>query len=40
LALTSIRPVIDTTFPLDQTLRALAYVEPGRADGKVVITLD
>jgi hypothetical protein len=28
------------TFPFDQTLEALAYVEQGRANGKVVITLD
>jgi NADPH:quinone reductase-like Zn-dependent oxidoreductase len=33
-------PVIDTTFPFDQTVEALAYVEQGRANGKVVITLD
>jgi NADPH:quinone reductase-like Zn-dependent oxidoreductase len=35
-----LRPVIDKTFPFDQTLEALAYVEQGRAIGKVVITLD
>jgi NADPH:quinone reductase-like Zn-dependent oxidoreductase len=35
-----LRPVIDTTFPFTQTLQALAYVEQGRATGKVVITLD
>jgi NADPH:quinone reductase-like Zn-dependent oxidoreductase len=35
-----LRPVIDTTFLFDQTLQALAYVEQGRANGKVVITLD
>jgi NADPH:quinone reductase-like Zn-dependent oxidoreductase len=35
-----LRPIIDTTFPFDQTLQALAYVEQGRANGKVVITLD
>jgi NADPH:quinone reductase-like Zn-dependent oxidoreductase len=35
-----LRPVIDTTFPFDQTLEALAYVEQGRGNGKVVITLD
>jgi NADPH:quinone reductase-like Zn-dependent oxidoreductase len=35
-----LRPVIDRTFPFDQTLAALAYVEQGRAKGKVVITLD
>jgi NADPH:quinone reductase-like Zn-dependent oxidoreductase len=35
-----LRPVIDKTFPFDHTLEALAYVEQGRANGKVVITLD
>jgi NADPH:quinone reductase-like Zn-dependent oxidoreductase len=35
-----LRPLIDKTFPFDQTLDALAYVEQGRANGKVVITLD
>jgi NADPH:quinone reductase-like Zn-dependent oxidoreductase len=35
-----LRPVIDKTFPFDQTLDALAYVEQGRANGKVVITRD
>jgi NADPH:quinone reductase-like Zn-dependent oxidoreductase len=35
-----LRPLIDTTFPFDQTPQALAYVEQGRANGKVVITLD
>jgi NADPH:quinone reductase-like Zn-dependent oxidoreductase len=35
-----LRPVIDRTFAFDQTLEALAYVEEGRATGKVVITLD
>src|ERR671912_2782972 len=35
-----LRPLIDKTFPFDQTLEALAYVEQGRANGKVVITLD
>ena len=35
-----LRPVIDTTFPFDHTLEALAYVEQGRGNGKVVITLD
>ena len=29
-----LRPVIDKTFPFDQTLEALAYVEQGRANGK------
>jgi NADPH:quinone reductase-like Zn-dependent oxidoreductase len=35
-----LRPIIDRTFPFDQTVEALAYVEQGRARGKVVITLD
>jgi NADPH:quinone reductase-like Zn-dependent oxidoreductase len=35
-----LRPLIDKTFPFDQTLEALAYVEQGHANGKVVITLD
>ena len=35
-----LRPLIDTTFPFDQALEALAHVEQGRANGKVVITLD
>ena len=35
-----LRPVIDKTFPFDQTLDAIAYSEQGRATGKVVIALD
>ena len=35
-----LRPLIDNTFPFDHTLEALAYVEHGRANGKVAITLD
>ena len=35
-----LRPLIDKTFPFEQTLEALAHVEQGRANGKVVITLD
>ncbi len=36
-----LRPLIDSTFPFDQTLKALAYVESGKVKaGKVVITLD
>ena len=36
-----IRPVLDKrTFGFDETLEALAYVEQGKASGKVVITLD
>jgi NADPH:quinone reductase-like Zn-dependent oxidoreductase len=35
----TLRPVIDRTFPFDQTLDAIAYVEQGRAKGKIVITM-
>jgi NADPH:quinone reductase-like Zn-dependent oxidoreductase len=35
----SIRPVIDTVFPFDQAKEALAYVEKGRARGKVVVQI-
>jgi NADPH:quinone reductase-like Zn-dependent oxidoreductase len=35
-----LRPVIARTFPFDQTLDAMAYVEQGKAKGKVVITHD
>ena len=35
-----LRPVIDRTFPFDQTLEALAYVEQGRTKaGKVVVSM-
>ncbi|MES2432649.1 MAG: NADP-dependent oxidoreductase [Pseudomonadota bacterium] len=34
-----IRPVVDKIFPFAQTAEALAYVETGRAKGKVVITV-
>jgi NADPH:quinone reductase-like Zn-dependent oxidoreductase len=34
-----LRPLVDRTFPFDQTLDAMAYVEQGRAKGKVVITV-
>jgi alcohol dehydrogenase len=34
-----IKPIIDRTFPLDQAKEALAYVEAGRATGKVVVTI-
>jgi alcohol dehydrogenase len=33
----AIRPVIDKVFPYPSTNEALAYVESGRAKGKVVI---
>lgn len=34
-----LRPVLDRTFPFDETLDAMAYVEQGRAKGKVVVTM-
>ena len=34
-----IRAVIDKVFPFAQTVDALAYVETGRAKGKVVVQL-
>lgn len=34
----TLRPVLDRTFDFDQTLDAVAYVEQGKARGKVVIT--
>lgn len=34
-----IRPVIDQVFPFDQAKEALAYLEKGRAKGKVVVQL-
>lgn len=33
----AITPVVDKVFPFDQTNQALAYVESGRAKGKVII---
>ncbi len=35
----AIRPVIDKVFPFESTNEALAYVETGRAKGKVVISV-
>ena len=35
----AIRPVLDRTFPVASTKEALAYVETGRAQGKVVVTM-
>jgi NADPH:quinone reductase-like Zn-dependent oxidoreductase len=35
-----VTPVIDKSYPLNQTSEAVAYVETGRARGKVVITVD
>ncbi len=34
-----IRPMMDRTFPFESTNEAMAYVEKGRAKGKVVVTL-
>lgn len=34
-----IRPVIDKVFPFDQSQEALAYLEKGRAKGKVVVQM-
>src|SRR4051794_39063495 len=34
----TLRPVLDRTFPFEQTLEAMSYVEQGRANGKIVIT--
>jgi len=36
----SIRPVIDKVFPFDQAKEALAYLEKGRAKGKVVVQME
>ncbi len=35
----ALRPVLDRVFPFDETLGAMAYVEQGRAKGKVVVTM-
>jgi NADPH:quinone reductase-like Zn-dependent oxidoreductase len=35
----AIRPVVDRVFPFERTGDALAYVETGRAKGKVVVTV-
>jgi len=34
-----IRPVIDKIFPFEQAKEALAYLEQGRAKGKVVVQM-
>jgi len=34
-----IRPVIDRVFPFEQAKAALAYLEQGRAKGKVVVQM-
>jgi len=33
----AIKPIVDKTFPLEAAAEAVAYVESGRAVGKVVI---
>ena len=35
----AIRPVVDRVFPFAATKDAMAYVEAGRAKGKVVVSL-
>jgi len=35
----TLRPVIDTAYPLDETIAALRHVETGRTRGKVVVTV-
>ena len=35
----TIRPVIDKVFPFDQAKEALAYLEQGRAKGKIVVQI-
>jgi NADPH:quinone reductase-like Zn-dependent oxidoreductase len=34
----TLRPVLDRTFPFEKTLEAMAYVEQGQANGKIVVT--
>lgn len=34
----TLRPVVDRTFTFEETLEAMAYVEQGKANGKIVIT--
>ncbi|HWU23052.1 MAG TPA: NADP-dependent oxidoreductase [Nocardioides sp.] len=34
----TLRPVLDRTFDFDDTLEAMAYVEQGKASGKIVVT--
>jgi NADPH:quinone reductase-like Zn-dependent oxidoreductase len=34
----TLRPVLDRTFPFDDTLEAIAYVEQGKANGKIVVS--
>ena len=39
IAAGQLRPVIDRTYPLDQVVEALRWVDDGHARGKVVITV-
>jgi NADPH:quinone reductase-like Zn-dependent oxidoreductase len=34
-----LRPVLDRTFPFDETIDAMAFVETGRAKGKIVVVM-
>lgn len=34
----TLRPVLDRTFPFDETLTAMEWVESGKANGKIVVT--
>ena len=34
-----LEPILDRSFPLDQIEEAMAYLEAGRAKGKVVVTM-
>jgi NADPH:quinone reductase-like Zn-dependent oxidoreductase len=35
----ALRPVLDRTFPFEETLEALAFMEQGRAKGKIVVVM-
>jgi NADPH:quinone reductase-like Zn-dependent oxidoreductase len=35
----TLSPVLDRTFPFDETLDARVYVEQGRANGKIVVNM-
>ena len=35
----ALRPILDRTFPFDETVDAMAYVEHGRARGKIVVVM-
>jgi NADPH:quinone reductase-like Zn-dependent oxidoreductase len=35
-----VRTVIDRVYPLEATAEAMAYLEAGRARGKVIVTVD